>query len=390
MAWKGGLAMTTKQTPKICRWLSEPLPQDVANSIARLAEADDVRHLAIMPDIHLAKEVCVGVALATKSLIYPAAVGSDIGCGMIAVRFDCPADLLADERTAARILAGLYGRVPAMRHPRATMPLVLPQVLQELPLSHPKLEKLKSRDGRVQLGTLGRGNHFLEFQQDAEGSLWLMIHSGSRGMGQAITTHHMELGKARQRNGQLLALSAGSPEGAAYLADVSWAEQYANHNRLTMMAAVADLLDALFNASIDHASLIHANHNHVRRENHFGEEVWVHRKGALSAQSEESGIIPGSMGTASFHVTGRGCEEALCSSSHGAGRAMGRTEAMKSIGSKQLLREMDGVWFDHRQANRLRDEAPSAYKDIHHVMRAQRELTRIVRELQPVLNYKAS
>ncbi len=381
--------MTIKQKPEIHQWLTEPLAPDVTNSIARLAEADDVQHLAIMPDIHLAKDVCVGVALATQSLIYPAAVGSDIGCGMIAVRLNCPADLLSDERRAAQILARLYERVPAIRHPRATMPLALPKELQELPLCHPKLEKLKSRDARVQLGTLGRGNHFLEFQQDAEGSLWLMVHSGSRGMGQAITTHHIELAKARQSKGQLLALSAGSPEGAAYLSDARWAEQYANHNRLAMIAAVADLLHALFDASIDHSSLIHANHNHVRQEKHFEKELWVHRKGALPAQSEEAGIIPGSMGTISFHVTGRGCQESLCSSSHGAGRAMSRTEAIKSIASKQLLREMDGVWFDHRQLNRLRDEAPSAYKDINHVMRAQRQLTKIARELRPVLNYKA-
>ncbi len=115
-----------------------------------------------------------------------------------------------------------------------------------------------------------------------------------------------------------------------------------------MMSAVADLLHVLFDASIDHASLIHANHNHVRQERHFEKELWVHRKGALPAKLEEAGIIPGSMGTVSFHVTGRGCKESLCSSSHGAGRAMSRTEAIQSIGSKQLLREMDGVWFDHR------------------------------------------
>jgi tRNA-splicing ligase RtcB len=187
---------------------------------------------------------------------------------------------------------------------------------------------------------------------------------------------------------KLFALDADSATGQAYLSDVQWAIEYAMQNRLAMIEAVAVLLQSLFGIASVPESLIHSNHNHVRRESHFGRELWVHRKGALSAADGEAGVIPGSMGSASFHVVGRGCGDALCSSSHGAGRALSRTEATRAIGARQLEREPRGVWFDHRQAQRLRDEAPSAYKDIHAVMRAQRELTCITRELRPLLSYK--
>lgn len=376
-------------TSIVRQWLVEPLPADVARSIERLAAAPDVRHVAVMPDVHLSGEVCVGVAMATERLIYPAAVGSDIGCGMAAIRFDASADLLADEAAAARVLAGLYARVPSLKQRPGTAPAALPEKLEPSALSSPKLEKHKSRDGRWQFGTLGRGNHFIELQADQDAALWLMIHSGSRAMGQAITAHHLAAAAAPAgKSLKLVALDADSPAGQAYLADVAWAVEYAMQNRLAMIDAVAGLLQSLFGVTSMPESLIHSNHNHVRRETHFGRELWVHRKGALSAASDEAGVIPGSMGTASFHVVGRGCTEALGSSSHGAGRALSRTEASRAIGARQLERELRGVWFDNRQTQRLRDEAPSAYKDIHAVMRAQRDLTCITRELRPLLSYK--
>ena len=378
------------------QWLAEPLPADVARSIERLAAAPDVRHVAVMPDVHLSGEVCVGVAVATERLIYPAAVGSDIGCGMAAIRFNASADLLSDEAAAAQVLAGLYARVPSLKQRPATVPTELPEKLEQRALSTPKLDKQKSRDGRWQFGTLGRGNHFIELQADQNENLWLMIHSGSRAMGQAITAHHVAAttiaaaatASPAGKSQKLVALEAASPAGQAYLADVAWGVEYAAQNRLAMIDTVAGLLQSLFGVASMPESLIHSNHNHVRRETYFGRELWVHRKGALSAACDEAGVIPGSMGSASFHVVGRGCGDALCSSSHGAGRALSRTEASRAIGARQLERELRGVWFDHRQAQRLRDEAPSAYKDIHAVMRAQRELTCITRELRPLLSYK--
>lgn len=382
--------MTHLKSGKVRSWLAEPLPKDVAQAIERLAELDDVEQIAVMPDVHLAKDVCVGLAVATHAEIYPGAVGSDIGCGMAAVRSTATAELLGNERSAAKLLAGLYRRVPSLKHRPATAPARLPDALLQTPLSHPRLEKLKSRDGRVQLGTLGRGNHFLEFQCDAQNQLWLMVHSGSRGMGQAISAHHAAAATDGSRRPLLPSFAADSPAGLAYLADAWWAEQYAAENRLAMLAAVAELLEQTLAVTLDRESLIHTNHNHVRPEEHGGRALWVHRKGALSARAGEPGIIPGSMGTASFHTVGCGLPEALCSSSHGAGRRLSRSAAVQQIGQKRLLHEMRGVWFDERSASRLRDEAPSAYKDIFAVMRTQRELTRIVRQLTPVLSYKGA
>lgn len=367
-------------------WLTEPLARDVAMSVEKLAAAEDVQHVAVMPDVHLAGDVCIGTVLATSNSIYPAAVGGDIGCGMAAVAFDAEADFVSDELGAASVLAGLYKRVPSNRHPGATMADGLPSMLETSSLSDPRLNKLKHRDGRVQFGTLGRGNHFLEFQADHENRLWLMVHSGSRAMGQAITAHHLR--SATPSTGGLLYFDASTEAGRAYLDDVAWARNYARQNRLAMVGAVCSLMAELFGSAADESSLIESDHNHVRRETHFGKQLWIHRKGAQSARLDEPGIIPGSMGTSSFHVAGRGCADALVSSSHGAGRKLARTDARRSIGRRQFHREMQAVWFDHRRADALRDEAPSAYKDIHAVMRAQKELTRIVRELQPLLSYK--
>jgi len=369
-------------------WLIEPLPPDVAQSVERLCRAEDVRHVALMPDVHLANEVCVGVAMATERLIYPAAVGSDIGCGMAALAIDADAELLADETTAARVLSGMYRLIPSIKHSREAVPEKLPDCSHDAPLSDSRLEKLKDRDGRFQFGTLGRGNHFVELQADEHERLWLMVHSGSRGMGQAITAHHLRKANADGHRDRLVSIDAESAAGQGYLSDVAWAIAYAEQNRLAILVAMERLLAELFGVAAIPESLIHSNHNHVRREAHQGQFYWVHRKGALSAAADEAGVIPGSMGSVSFHVIGRGEETSLCSSSHGAGRSLSRGEASKTINVRQLEREMRGVWFDHRHAAMLRDEAPSAYKDIHAVMRAQRELTRIERQLRPLLSYK--
>lgn len=370
------------------QWLCEPLSPDVAESLERIAASDDVQRVAVMPDVHVAGDVCNGTVVATRELIYPGAVGGDIGCGMVAIAFDAEADLLADDLTAARILAQLYQRIPANKHARAMLPERLPSALADLPLSHPRLEKLQSRDGLFQLGTLGRGNHFVELQSDSAGRLWLMVHSGSRGMGQAITAAHVAQ-SVKSRTGLSLLEATGST-GQDYLNDMAWALKYAAENRLAMVRAVEVVLRQVAEVSADWSSLIHGHHNHVRRESHFDQEWWVHRKGALPANEGELGVIPGSMGTRSYHVAGRGAAAALRSSSHGAGRSRARHLARQGISRRELERQMNSVRFDHRRAEVLRDEAPSAYKDIGRVMRAQHELTRIVRELRPLLVYKGT
>lgn len=277
--------------------------------------------------------------------------------------------------------------IPGNRHPAVTAAAELPDDFARERLSNDRLTKLAERDGRVQLGTLGRGNHFVELQQDNEGRLWVMIHSGSRGIGQSISQWHLD--RARQVSRQrLVCMSASSDAGQQYLHDMSWARRYASANRRAMLRAVEEVLCEAIGCRLDLASLIETDHDHLLREQHFGRDLWVHRKGAQPASLDQPGLIPGSMGTRSYLVRGRGCAESLNSSSHGAGRALPRSIARQQIGQRQLLREMHGVWFDDQRSDQLRDEAPSAYKDVQTVMRAQRDLTAIVRELHPLLVYK--
>ena len=372
---------------EIQQWVAESPPQEVRQAIARLARDDDVARIAVMPDVHLSREVCVGVALATRSTLIPAAVGGDIGCGMAAMAFDAPAERLSNATAAAELMAALYDAVPVVRHRRCAGVRLVASLARRT-LATDALEATKGREAALQLGTLGRGNHFLELQSDERGGLWLMVHSGSRGIGPAIRDAHEERGQ-RNRAG-LRVLEADSDEGRAYLADMQWALDYAQLSRDTMIDRVCEVMHTRFGIQARLDTYIACHHNFVRREVHEGEALWVHRKGAISARAGEPGIIPGSMGTASFHVEGRGCAAALCSSAHGAGRTMSRTLARRAITAAALRESMAGVWFDHRLARRLVEEAPAAYKDVGAVMRAQRELTRATRRLIPVLAFKGA
>jgi len=380
--------MRDRQLPNhVSCWLAEPLPSDCRVALQRLASADDVEHVAVMPDVHLVEEVCNGVAVATTDLIYPQAVGGDIGCGIVSVAVESSAEPLQNEAVSRRLLDLFGQRIPSNRHSAQTAAGELPDDLAKEPLSESRLTKLAERNGRVQLGTLGRGNHFVELQRDHEDRLWVMIHSGSRGIGQAISQWHLD--RARQASRQRLAcLSASSEAGQRYLHDMAWARRYACANRRAMLLAVEQSLREVVGCEVDWSTLIETDHDHVIRERHFDRDLWVHRKGAQPASVDQPGMIPGSMGTRSYLVRGRGCETALRSSSHGAGRALPRSIARQQIGQHQLLREMHDVWFDDDRCKQLCDESPSAYKEIQTVMRAQHDLTAIVSELRPVLAYK--
>jgi tRNA-splicing ligase RtcB (3'-phosphate/5'-hydroxy nucleic acid ligase) len=355
----------------------------VAAALRRLADADDVAHIAVMPDVHLAEDVCIGTVVATREVLYPAAVGGDIGCGVAALRFAADAAVLDNPRTAALLLDELGRRVPALRHPVHAAP-ALPAALG--PLSSPRLTALARQLGPLELGTLGRGNHFLELQADDAGALWLMVHSGSRALGQAIRDHHLR--GATPRGGGLYGLDADSAAGVAYLGDLDWALTFADRNRRAIADAVIEILARRLGIAAELDTWCSCHHNHVRRELHEGAWRWVHRKGAIPAGRGEPGLIPGSMGTASYHVAGRGVAAALASSSHGAGRRFSRTEARRRISARAVARQLGAVWFDHRIADALRDEAPAAYKNVDAVIRAQAELTRVVRRVRPRLSYK--
>jgi tRNA-splicing ligase RtcB len=367
-------------------WLAEPMPRDVRQAVERVARAEDVQRIAVMPDVHLAESVCIGLVVATDRLVYPQAVGSDIGCGMAAAAFEVEATCVADAAVAQRVLREIGERVPVMRQRSLGGAAELVGDLDPNLLSDAGLMRAARREGRVEMGTLGRGNHFIELQADADDRLWLMVHSGSRVMGQAIAGHHRA--RAVRARGGLVHLDTASEAGQAYLNDMRWALRYAAANRRAMIEAVAGVLKEEIGAARDDASVVDASHNHVRGEVHGGRDLLVHRKGASPAAAGERGVIPGSMGTPSYHVVGRGCEEAMRSSSHGAGRAMSRGDAARTVSVRELERQVRGVHIDRRAIARLTDEAPSAYKDVHAVMRAQRELVRIERELRPVVNYK--
>ena len=251
--------------PIVNKWVSHRLNPDVQRSLNRMSQAPDVQYLAIMPDVHLATDVCIGTVLATKSIVYPAAVGGDIGCGILAIELLADPQQFADERAAVELLSELYRVIPRNRHQTETMPERIDNELLDWKLSDARLEKMKHRDARVQLGTLGRGNHFLEFQSDVDGKLWLMIHSGSRSMGQLITAHHLAIASGEPKR-KLVGLDCTNPSGQAYLKDMQWARKYAELNRLAMMNATLKMLFLNWGLEANRQSLVHTDHNHVARD----------------------------------------------------------------------------------------------------------------------------
>lgn len=373
-------------TAPVHSFLAARPPPELQRSLARLAATEDVVRIAVMPDAHVADGVCVGTVTATHHTLLLEAAGSDLGCGMLALPIDGTAAALADRTVALRLLRRLQSAVPGLRRPGASRE-DLPDALWTDSLSAPQLAKFRERDGVHEFGTLGRGNHFVEIQRDEDDGLWLLVHSGSRAMGPAIMQHHAR--RAVRTPTGFARLDADSPEGRAFLVDVDWARRYARANRARIAADAADAVTELLDLSIDTANAIEQDHDHVQQEVHDGVRVWVHRKGAMSLPAGARGVVPGSMGTPTFHVEGRGCSAAMDSSAHGAGRVMRRAEARARVSVHALEQQMGRVVFDARAARDLCEEAPAAYKDIGGVIRAQRSLTRVVRRLVPVLVHKA-
>ena len=362
-------------------WHHGPLDPALHQRAQRLAALDDVAVVALMPDAHLAEGVSVGTVLATRCTLLPAAVGGDAGCGVATLRFTGGAEGLDDRPLAEAVLADLCASVPILRHPRAQASPLDPGELR-----HPALRRFATREGPGELGTLGRGNHFVELQEDDEGALWAMVHSGSRGLGPALRDHYLH--QATDLGEGLSGLDAESDLGQDYRADLDWMLRWAALNRTILLARVARVIERRLGLSIDPDGAVDAQHNHVAQEEHGGEALWVHRKGALRAQEDEPLLIPGSMGSPTFHARGRGQAESLCSCSHGAGRALSRTAARDQISAAALRQQVSSTVFDGRRAADLVCEAPAAYKDIGAVMRAQRELVAVVRRLRPRLNHR--
>jgi tRNA-splicing ligase RtcB (3'-phosphate/5'-hydroxy nucleic acid ligase) len=299
--------MSDSSIAPLWSWLAAPLDRDVSEALERLRCAPDVQQVAVMPDVHLAAEVCIGVVVATSHLIYPQAVGGDIGCGMLAVAVDVEAAALKNPKTAAHLLNEIGRAVPSRRRNRNAV-IPQPAEIASDPLSHAPLEAIRQREGEIEFATLGSGNHFLEMQADEEDRLWLMVHSGSRALGQVIRDHH--LARTQLVEGRLRALDAESDNGKEYLHDALWARQFAAASRKAMAEETGKVLTRALKCSISWETMIAIDHNHVALERHGERELWVHRKGAMSAQQGQPGVLPGSMGrknpkTGLFRTFGR-------------------------------------------------------------------------------------
>lgn len=362
------------------------------------------RHIAVMPDVHAGIGATVGSVIPTEKAIIPAAVGVDLGCGMMAVRTSLNASELPDSLKATRL--AIEEKVPHGRshHGRrgdkgafTSPPRSVEKAWKKL---RPRYDRILDKHPRLgqgqdilQLGTLGTGNHFIELCLDEAERVWVMLHSGSRGVGNRIGRYFIRLARDDMRihrvnlpDRDLAYLEEGTVKFGDYVEAVGWAQDYARINRELMMEAVLAVLTKVLPPFSLEAQAVNCHHNYVEREKHFGREVWVTRKGAVRAGLGELGIIPGSMGAKSFIVRGKGAVDSFCSCSHGAGRVMSRTEAKKRFSVADHVAATKGV--ECRKDAGVLDETPMAYKDIDRVMAAQEELVEIVHTLRQVVCVK--
>lgn len=387
--------------------LGVPFEDQAKNQLKNIASLPFIhKWVAVMPDVHLGKGATIGSVVPTIGAVIPAAVGVDIGCGMMAVKTSLTAKDLPDNLFGIR--SAIEAAVPHGRSNRARgsrdkgawsntpddvlkawSPLM--NQFDELKEKHRALKKTNNLN---HLGTLGTGNHFIEMCLDEHDSVWLMLHSGSRGVGNRIGTHFIELAKKDMErrhiqlpDSDLAYLPEGSDHFEQYVEAVEWAQNFARANREVMMvrviAAVKQVLGRDFDAKME---AVNCHHNYISRENHYGKNVLVTRKGAVRAREGEMGIIPGSMGAKSFIVRGLGNKESFCSCSHGAGRVMSRTQAKKVVSlAEHKLATAD---VECRKDESVIDETPSAYKPIEKVMEAQKDLVEVVYTLKQVVCVK--
>jgi len=379
---------------------SDDLDAQALRQLANVARLPFVRpHVAAMPDAHVGIGSTVGAVIPTVGAIVPAAVGVDIGCGMIATRLSLTAGDLPD--TLRRVRSAIEDRVPvgfAMhdeRKVRKSGVKRLARRFSQLLERVPELARMQKKPDtwRRQIGTLGGGNHFIELCLDESGGVWVMLHSGSRGIGNQIGRHFIALARermlaedARLPDRDLAWLAEGTRAFDDYLAAVEWAQDYATENRAQMLVLVLDALAATLPPFRVSGHAVDCHHNYVTRERHFGSEVLLTRKGAIRAGLGELGIIPGSMGARSFIVRGLGEPQSFSSCSHGAGRRLSRTQARQRYTETDLETQTAGV--ECRKDKGVLDEIPGAYKDIDQVMANQSDLVEVVHTLKQVVCVK--
>lgn len=375
---------------------SEALTQ--LKNLARLPFVDP-HGVACMPDVHAGIGSTVGTVIATDRAIIPAAVGVDIGCGMNAVRLSLKASDLPDSLSEIRsMIEGVVPLGTGGSHKVATHVPVLnsraAEAIIDQIFNYDEAKFMKKAGSQV--GTLGSGNHFIELCLDENQDVWIMLHSGSRGIGNMIGTHYIAKAKRTMEqfyinlpDGDLAYFPEDTDDFKAYMEAVHWAQDYALHNRRVMMDSVIAVLKQKIPVEFTITQeAINCHHNYVEKEHHFGRNLWVTRKGAIRARSGDLGIIPGSMGQRSYIVRGKGNIDSYCSCSHGAGRAMSRKEARRRFTVADLIAQTDGV--ECRKDEDVIDEIPSSYKDIDQVMANQTDLVEVVHTLKQVLCIKGN
>jgi tRNA-splicing ligase RtcB len=357
-------------------------------------------HVAAMPDVHLGIGATIGSVIATHKAIIPAAVGVDIGCGMVAARLSISANDL-DEKSLKKVFDQITRDVPVGRAQHADDRVLVEAAqpfevgLKSLTDRHPELLKAfgKFSKWRNQMGTLGGGNHFIEVCLDESDQVWVMLHSGSRGIGNAIADYFIKLARKDIERWMINLPDrdlAYFPEGTEHFVDyveaVNWAQEYAMQNRQSMLDLVLSALARHLPPFAVTTEAVNCHHNYIAKEHHYGADVWVTRKGAIRARKGDLGIVPGSMGARSYIVSGKGQPESFCSSAHGAGRKMSRTAAEKCFTAADLAEQTAGVIC--RKDKGVIDEIPGAYKDIDQVMANQSDLTEILHTLKQVVCVK--
>ena len=358
------------------------------------------QHVAAMPDVHLGIGATIGSVIATHKAIIPAAVGVDIGCGMVACRLSITGNEL-DEKSLKKVFDQISRDVPVGRaqhdDDRALAGAATPFAsrLDAMTQKHPQLLKAFGKFSKWvnQMGTLGGGNHFIEVCLDESNQVWVMLHSGSRGVGNALASYFIELARQDMERWMIQLPDrdlAYFPEGSEHFWDyveaVTWAQEYAMQNRREMVDLVLAALKRHLPAFDVTSEVVNCHHNYVAVEHHYGADVWVTRKGAIRAREGDLGIIPGSMGTRSYIVRGKGNPESFSSCAHGAGRKMSRTAAGKQFSAADLVRQTEGVIC--RKDKGVVDEIPGAYKDIDIVMANQADLVDVMHTLKQVVCVK--
>ena len=377
----------------ILAWVNHDLSIDEQNMLRNVSRLPCLyKHVALMPDAHLGIGSMVGSVVATKEAVIPATVGVDIGCGMMAVKTPFKSGILDGKLKELRHEIERTIPVGFNDHKDPVDESVEWKQWKEFGVLHKGVQHRRQK-AMKQLGTLGGGNHFVEVCLDTENYVWLMLHSGSRNIGNEIATRHIETAKHLHQLSELpdpnLAyFIQGTDEFKNYWHDLDWAQSYAMKNREVMMKRLLHQFNRMFNKreQFEPEITVNCHHNYVALERHYGEEVYVTRKGAINAETGRFGIIPGSMGAKSFIIKGLGNAESFNSCSHGAGRKMSRTAAKKKFTRDDLERQTKGV--ECRKDSGVIDEIPGAYKNIEEVMRNQSDLVEIVAELKQVVCVK--